>query len=99
MKRPVGSLPPSKPPTGPAPLRRPVCAPRRAAVIPRRPPAKETTHVLPLVAQIPEFPFVGCTGPTADTPTARAAAGRGAGGSQPAELPRPGELPSQPVVH
>src|SRR5262249_34117350 len=26
-RRPVGSLPPSKPPTGPAPPRRPVCAP------------------------------------------------------------------------
>src|SRR5215470_6750699 len=43
-KRPVGSLPPSKPLTGPAPPRRSVCAPRGAAVILSQTNiAKETT--------------------------------------------------------
>ena len=36
-KRPVGSLPPSKPPTGPAPPRRTVCAPRGPSSFYRRP--------------------------------------------------------------
>src|SRR5262249_43520914 len=42
-KRPVGSLPPSKPPAGPAPPRRSVCAPDGSPSTDRRPFAKETT--------------------------------------------------------
>src|SRR5262249_45971184 len=46
-KRPVGSLPPSKPPTGPAPPRRSVCAPAWAVVILSQTTfAKETTNVI-----------------------------------------------------
>src|SRR5262245_47620257 len=39
-RRPVGSLPPSKPPTGPAPPRRTVCAPRGPSSSYRRPPPR-----------------------------------------------------------
>src|SRR5262249_38734291 len=44
-KQPVGSLPPSKPPTGPAPPRRSVCALRKPSSSKRRPP-EETTMFL-----------------------------------------------------
>src|ERR1051326_8916228 len=53
--RPVGSLPPSKPPTGPAPPRRSVCAP--AAMSPRK---GRTNHVTPpLAAEPPIRPRTG----------------------------------------
>src|SRR5438105_7397182 len=42
QKRPVGSLPPSEPPTGPAPPRRTVCAPRGPSSSYRRPHREET---------------------------------------------------------
>ena len=40
----MGSLPPSKPPTGPAPPRRPVCAPRGPSPFYRRPPPRWETR-------------------------------------------------------
>src|SRR5262249_53452158 len=84
-KRPVGSLPPSKPPTGPAPP-----GARSARREGRRQPTAGHTreggdHVVPLVTHVPEVPVTGRTGPAVPPPPPRPAApGRGLGGPQPA---------------
>src|SRR5216684_3582651 len=57
-KRPVRSLPPSKPLTGPAPPRRSVCAPAKVvfAIVKQTALTQETYHEVPLGIRFSEIP-------------------------------------------
>src|SRR4051812_20186982 len=85
ITRPVGSLPPSKPPTGPAPPRRSVCAPGTMSLHPiagRIPEGDD--HVVPLTCPLPKSATTGVVVSTIPQATHHRVAGRSLGGPQPA---------------
>ena len=66
----MGSLPPSKPPTGPAPPRRTVCAPRGPSSSYRRPHSRRRRLCdVPHSTQVLEISGIDCTGPTVPATT------------------------------